>query len=199
MEKPNRMDRNEFYDRQDVRVAVYFPVRWRKTEDPENLAEEIRNHRTSDRFTTPPTAFSDLPSDLADLTEFQEMSPHIYSMWMSMERKMDHIIRLLSQKVFDDPRFELGYCLNLSAGGALLRLASELKPGDILQARFTPPTFPLYIAEAVSSVKSVEPDKEREGQWLVNISFDTINKNDKEDLVSYIFKRQREILRDKAD
>lgn len=193
-----KMDRDEAFSRQDVRVKVYFPIRWTGALDPGDLAEEIRSHRSCDRFTTPPTAFTDLPTDLADLTEFQEMSPHIYSMWMSIERRLDHVIRLLSQKVFDAPEMERGYCLNLSAGGALLRLMEKPERGQKLLVRMNPPTFPLFILEIIAVAKSVAPDAEKGGGWLVSVEFEAINDQDREDLITYIFKRQREILRSKS-
>jgi len=189
----------ESFERQDVRVSVYFPVRWRIAENPEDLVEEINNHRTCDRFTTPPTAFTDLPSDLADLTEFQEMSPHIYRMWMTLERKLDHIIRLLNQKVFDDPGMEEGFCLDISAGGAMIRTAKKVEPGERLLVRMAPPTFPMFIIEVVALVKSAEPDEAREGKWIISVEFEALNHSDREDLITYIFKRQREILRKKSE
>ncbi len=193
------MERSDISGRDSVRVSVFFPARWRRIEDAEDLGLEIESHRTCDRFTTPPTAFSDLPSDLNDLTQFQEMSPQIYTLWMSLERKIDYLIRMINPKVFDDPSMEQCICIDLSAGGAHLRMEAHVKEEDKLLIRLTPPTFPLFILEAIVTVKMVEIDKENEGRSLIRVEFSSINLGDKEDLISYIFKRQREILRLKSE
>ncbi|VAX16169.1 hypothetical protein MNBD_NITROSPINAE04-1512 [hydrothermal vent metagenome] len=193
------MDHNNPGERNDVRVAVFFPIRWKKPDNVADLSAEIENHRTCDRFATPPTAFTDLPSDLSDITEFQEMEPHTLTMWMSLERKLDHIIRRIDQKTFDNPNMEQGRCLNISAGGAYLRISKKLAVGDTIQARLAPPTFPLFIVEILGVVMSIKPDKNNKGDFLVSVSFTAINHSDREDLITYVFKRQREILREKSD
>ncbi len=189
------MDRNEPVERQDVRVPVFFPLMWCVAEDPHSLALEIEHHRTCDRFSTPPTAFTDLPTDLRELTEFKEMSPHIYAMWMSLERKIDRVISLVDKKTYNDPDMEKGVCTDLSAGGASIRVTGELNVGDVLQVRMSPPTFPPMLVEVAAEVKVCNKVDGRDGEWLVSTSFIKINHSDREDLVMYIFKRQREILR----
>ncbi len=190
------MDRNKATERENVRVEVFFPVRWRTPADPDGLARTITNHRTCDRFSAPPTAFSDLPADLTDLAEFQETSPHIYRMWMSLERKLDHIIWLHSKISFEDPDMEDSVCLNLSVGGASLQTSRELSIGETIHLRMTPPMFPVFIVEALGKVIASEKDPETEGKWVAGVEFTAINTSDSEDLISFIFKRQREILRD---
>ena len=55
--------------RENVRVKVLFPVRWKTCAISGDLADLIRCHRTSDRFCAPPPSFADLPADLTDLTD----------------------------------------------------------------------------------------------------------------------------------
>lgn len=193
------MDRNSSFDRENVRVAVFFPVKWKPAENSDDLKALIQSHRTSDRFTAPPTAFSDLPSGLVDLTEFQETAPHIYTMWMTMERKLDHIIWLLNRQSFDDDGMEEGVCVNLSAGGASVRTKRKLAEGEMIHLRMTPPAFPLFLVEVLGQAVASEPDEQKEGEWVSRLGFAAINKTDKEDLITFIFKRQREILRENAD
>jgi len=193
------MDQREDSERTTVRVAVYFPIRYRVADDFEHLSTLITRHRTSDRFSAPPTAFTDLPSDLTELTEFQETSPHLYRMWMSMERKIDHLVWLLSRESFEDPAMKDAVCLDLSAGGALIQTGEKPEQGAHLLLRLTPPTFPVFILETVGKVITGGHSAQEEGKWLSNIEFTAINKSDQEDLITYIFKRQREILRDSAD
>lgn len=60
----------------------------------------------------------------------------------------------------------------------------------------SPPIFPVFLVEAVGKVISSKQDAEKEGEWVANLEFTAINTSDSEDLISFIFKRQREILRD---
>lgn len=189
------MDREDTASRGNVRVSVFFPIQWSVAADPENLAKTITSHRTCDRFSAAPTAFADLPADLTDLADFQETSPHLYSMWMSIERKLDHLLWHMNKKEYEDPEMEDGVCLDLSVGGASIQTARELSVGNFLHIRMRPPMFPVFLVEALAKVITSEGDHETKNRWVTNLEFTAINTNDSEDLISFIFKRQREILR----
>lgn len=190
------MDRDNSASRENVRVEVFFPIRWRMPEDIGDLKKSIINHRTCDRFSAPPSTFADLPADLIDLTEFQETSPHIYRMWMALERKLDHLIWLMNKNTFVDSGMDDGACLDLSVGGASVQISKKLSAGDEIHLRMSPPIFPVFLVEAVGKVLSSDKDSEKEDKWVTNLEFTAINTSDSEDLISFIFKRQREILRD---
>ncbi len=182
-------------ERAQVRVPAFFKVALKRLDDPGDVEKEIEHHRTCDRFGTPPTAFSDLPSDLDDLGDFQDMEPAIYKMWMSMERKLDAIIRYLNRDVFIAPDMESYFCVNLSAGGIRIKSESAFESGAIYLIRMIPPTFPALIVEATAKVAYLEKDSVEESHFIVSFEFRAINQIDKEDLISFLFKRQREILR----
>ncbi len=184
--------------RSNVRVPAYFALRYSIPKDPDSLLLEIESHRTSDRFCTPPTAFTDLPADLTELNEFQETQPHIYRMWMTLERKLDYLIHFLNEDVYNDPDMDEAFCINLSAGGVRIRTPLKPAPDAVYLVRMAPPTFPALLVEALATVIESTVDEEREGHFLVSFSFTAINLQDQEDLISYLFKRQREILRNKS-
>lgn len=190
------MDADSSTPRENVRVDVFFPIRWRIPEEVGDLKKSIINHRTCDRFSAPPTTFADMPADLVDLTEFQETSPHIYRMWMTLERKLDHLIWLMNKNTFVDSGMEDGVCLDLSVGGASVLISRNLSAGEEIHLRMSPPIFPVFLVEAVGRVISSGKDSEKEDKWVASLEFTAINTSDSEDLISYIFKRQREILRD---
>jgi len=193
------MERDNISERGNVRVSVYFPVRFRLPSDPDHLADLITSHRTCDRFGAPPSAFSDMPSDLTDLTEFQETSPHLFSMWMSLERKIDHLIWMTHKETFEDRDMEQGVCIDMSAGGACIQTDRALAPGNTIHMRMSPPTFPVFLIETLGVVISSHRNERDKGKWSTRVEFTAINKSDQEDLITYIFKRQREILRDTSD
>lgn len=190
--KPN--DNNE---RSSVRVPVFFPIRYRPMEEPSDwTVEAIRHHRTCDRFGAPPTAFTDLPSDLNDLNEYQEMEPTLFRMWMSLERKLDHLIWQENRGAFEDvDRTTEARCIDLSAGGAGFSTTEPVTLGARLLLRIAPPTFPPFLLETAAEVIRIDPDPVDPARTIVSTTFIAINDHDREDLISYLFKRQREILR----
>ncbi len=191
------MKPNENNERSSVRVPVYFPLRYRPLAEPSDWeVEAIRHHRTCDRFGAPPTAFTDLPGDLNDLNEFQEMQPTLFRMWMSLERKMDHLIWQENRAAWEETAntFE-GRCVDLAAGGAGISLTDPPAVGRRLILRIAPPTFPPFLLETAAEVVRHDPDPTDPSRTLVSTSFVAINDHDREDLISYLFKRQREILR----
>jgi hypothetical protein len=193
------MNQNDGSERTSVRVPVWFPVRYKKLDDDAWTINEVESHRTCDRFGAPPNAFADLPADLNDLTEFQEMEPTVFRMWMTLERKLDHVIWLINRDTFEDPTFSVGRCIDLSAGGARLSITDTFADGERLLVRITPPTFPALVIEVVADVLRTDPDPSDEKRRIISITFAAINPYDREDLISYLFKRQREILRQGQD
>lgn len=177
-----------------ISVPVLFKARWRVAPDADTLREEIYHHRTSDRLTTPPPSFTDMPQDLAELAEFQKTSPHIYRMWVALERKLDYLINMASQTPAGAQNLEECFCSSVSEGGLRLRMGKELRVGDIIFVSLTFPSYPLMTIDSLARVTKTQPRPEKEGEWAVTAEYYAINDVDREDVIQYVFKRQREIL-----
>jgi hypothetical protein len=185
---------NERFIHGFISVPVLFKAKWRIAPDSETLKEEILHHRTSDRLTTPPPSFTDMPQDLAELAEFQKTSPHIYRMWVALERKLDYIVNLMNQTPASAHNMEECFCSSVSEGGLRLRMDKELRIGNIIFVSLTFPSYPLMTIDSLARVTKVQPRPEKEGEWAVTGEYYAINDVDKEDVIQYVFKRQREIL-----
>ena len=187
-------DKNENFIHGFISVPVLFKASWRAAPDADILREEILHHRTSDRLTSPPPSFTDMPQDLAELADFQKTSPHIYRMWITLERKMDYIINMMSQIPSHKQNMEECVCSAVSEGGLRLRMNKELRPGEIFFVSLTFPSYPLMTIDALVRVADIQPRLEKEGEWIVTAGYHAINDIDLEDVIQYVFKRQREMI-----
>lgn len=182
-----------------ISVPVLFKARWRTAPDSEILKEEIYHHRTSDRLTAPPPSFTDMPQDLAELAEFQKTSPHIYRMWVALERKLDYIVNMMNQAPASAQNMQECLCSSVSEGGLRLRMDKELRIGDIIFVSLTFPSYPLMTIDSLVRVAKIQPRPEKEGEWVVTGEYYAINDVDMEDVIQYVFKRQREILQQERE
>jgi hypothetical protein len=177
-----------------ISVPVLFKAGWRAAPDAETLREEIIHHRTSDRLATPPPSFADMPQDLAELADFQKTSPHIYRMWITLERKLDYIANMMRQIPANKRNMEECVCSSVSEGGLRLRMDKELRSGEIFFVSLTFPTYPLMTIDALVRVTQTNPRPEKAGEWDVTAEYIAINDIDLEDVIQYVFKRQREMI-----
>jgi hypothetical protein len=187
---------NREKDREAVRVDTSFPAEFRilPESDAADMCEELLKHRTCDRLGMP-TPGGDLPADLNNLKDYKEASPLIMKMWMSMEHKVDALIRIAAQAHKGMGESDHGVVTDLSRAGLKLRTRKTLRPGDTVLVRIPPPSYPPFTVDAVGKVVSSEEAEEKNAVY--GIEFTAVNRDDRELLITYVFKRQREILRGK--
>jgi hypothetical protein len=186
--------KNENFIHGFISVPVLFKARWRTAQDVDTLREEILHHRTSDRLTAPPPSFTDMPQDLAELADFQKTSPHIYRMWVTLERKLDYVINLMTQNPASAQNMEDCVCARVSEGGLRLRMDKELRIGEIIFVSLTFPAYPLMTIDTLVRVMQIQPRPDKDGEWAVTAEYYAINDIDLEDVIQYVFKRQREMI-----
>jgi hypothetical protein len=131
------------------------------------------------------------------LTEYEELpEPHekaLYDCLRILNAKLDTLIKLLAFQARD-------YCslkheeVNISAGGLSTFAAGDLEQSDMVEIRLMLPTAPYIVFYIYGSVVGVE---DVEGRKLVSIEFTVIDEGIREQIVKYVFERQREILRQK--
>ena len=127
-------------------------------------------------------------------------------------------LRYADEKIWNDPKIlqtmSINYSListayhTLSKGRNLQNLRFKIK-ADVVAEKAKieiaceeetdlPPEVTTEPVEIEAEI-AVEEDTENEGYWMARAEFSSINLADQEDLVSYVFKRQREILRYKSE
>lgn len=93
-------------------------------------------------------------------------------------------------KNYDILDFNVGYALDLSGGGMKIKIAEEVKKGDYIIAQLKIDNEDII---ALSRVVRVERDKEE--KYICGLSFLTIEGNEREKLIKYIFNQMRKTLK----
>ena len=175
--------------RGSVRVEVSFPVSFDlvSENDYEKIKNVIVSHRTGDRE-------GDL-MPLLGVEELESLDITVAKIWLSMNSKLDYIIKLLKQSGEGVEEKE-GLCKDISGKGIKMIYKGNLSAGQCIHLRIHPPTFPPLSVVALGKILRAERTAIcREGEIETAVEFDTIHEDDREEIISYVFKRQRELLR----
>ncbi|MBI5748918.1 MAG: PilZ domain-containing protein [Nitrospinae bacterium] len=175
--------------RGSVRVDVSFPVSFDlvSENDYEKIKSVIISHRTGDRE-------GDL-MPLLGVEELESLDITVAKIWLSMNSKLDYIIKLLKQRE-DGVEEKEGLCKDISGKGIKMIYKGNLSTGQCIHLRIHPPTFPPLSVVALGKILRGERTAIcREGEIETAVEFDTIHEDDREEIISYVFKRQRELLR----
>ena len=111
-------------------------------------------------------------------------------------KKVDRILEILNHNRASEnasgQSYEKATCMALSGSGMRLRGTPRLKTGELLEV-FVP--LPTTSAATVRLLATVVRDSEPVGQFVdTAVSFSTINDEDREQIIAYVFQRERQIL-----
>jgi len=116
---------------------------------------------------------------------------------VSIHLKLDFIISLLMKREVDPIFNEKPRLVNISGAGMRFNVSETLRKGDVCVVKIFLPVLPVRVirilAEVVRSEKIIEGGNER---TEASFNFDMIAEEDREIIVHYTFKRQRELLRE---
>lgn len=180
--------------RDAVRVEVSFLAEF-VTVNEDTIAEtieEVKGHCTSDRLGIPPPG-EGMPSDLKELQDFQNISSSLMKMWQSIDNKLDALMKIVGNESHKLEGADSAIVKNISCKGLKLKSDTILGEGKFLLIRVSPPTFPSFTVDVVAKIIESGTD-DNDGNWA-HVEFRALNVDDEEILITYIFKRQREILR----
>jgi len=183
--------------RQFVRVNGFFPVLCKKI-SPEKIREE-KELFFSHRDETPAefaNEFSWLKGPAEDHTPPEQETCSEQEL-VSIHLKLDFIISLLMKREVDPIFNEKPRLINISGAGIRFRTSESLHQGDICIVKIFLPVLPVRVirilAEVVRSEKIIESGNE---ETEASFNFNMIAEEDREIIVHYTFKRQRELLRE---
>ncbi len=189
--------------RGSIRVAVNFPLSFTPISEKEfgDIKDTFCAHTTSDREGRP-SLRQDLPS-LNDMEKEMEetLGQGFLQMWRLIDHKLNLIYSTLMKESFGEWERE-GICVELGGWGLkLVDREGVVKSGDRLKMRISPLTYPPFSIVVLGTVQRAENKENEHGDPLCEaaVAFDTINRDDQEGLIAYLFKRQREIIRSGND
>ncbi len=131
---------------------------------------------------------------LAEFRSLPDLQDKLLADWMKMlNMKLDAIINMLifQREGFGSLPFNH---VNISGGGLSFASKNRYSQGDVLELRMMLPMMPpiaLYIYGEV-----VKIDTQGSG-FMIGIKFIEMDEEIRDEIVKFVFKRQREILREK--
>jgi len=182
-------------DRRDnVRVNDSIPVAYRLV-----TAEDVADPGRPERFF--PFIWNKYPQVLP-LEDVEEHHTRMLHHIIELHRKLDVLIETVtpeSRTIVEVPK-EKDVCI--SASGLRIHLDSPVLPGQLIVfcivLPFIPPASIFVTGEVIRHDMSHDVTFEEESCSGTAINFLTIKEDDRETLIRYIFKRQRDMLRDRA-
>ncbi|MCC7202904.1 MAG: PilZ domain-containing protein [Nitrospirae bacterium] len=180
--------------RENVRVKDRIQVAYRLVS-----AEDIAGNDRPARFF--PFIWNKYPQVLP-LDEVEEHNTRLFHHIVELHRKLDILIETVSPEnrtIVEVPR-ERNVCI--SASGMRIQLDTPVIAGQMillcLILPFLPPASIFVTGEVIRSEMSDNVTQDEEPSCGTVINFLTIKEDDREALIRYIFKRQRDMLRDRA-
>jgi hypothetical protein len=114
-----------------------------------------------------------------------------------IDRKLDLLIHMMLSADFKvliktSPRE-----VNISASGMRFITESPCEVGDILEISVILPMRPLLMVRFLAEVLRLKPltSSPSVGRWAVAVKFHRVDEDTREDIIRYLFRRQREVLR----
>ena len=185
---------NKDNTRAHIRMDVVLLLKHRKltSEECEDL-DTITNNQ--DKEDLSPLSFSLRPFMEGEGREEElgNIDPFILNSLIDINLKLNLIISAISSEgkknIFNRAPIEA----NLSEGGLGFTTMEEISEGDICALEIMLPVFPIAIIKTLG--KAVRIKALPEGGASIGLQFINIKEEDRDKIVHYIFKKQREWLR----
>jgi hypothetical protein len=113
-----------------------------------------------------------------------------------INRKLDLLIHMYLGDDFMEIMRTPQKDVNLSASGIRFITKESFEPGDLLEVSMILPMAPLLYIQLMGDVLRMKPVTSAEtSRYAVAVRFLQVDSDTKEDIIRYLFKRQREVLR----
>lgn len=194
-------------NRKSARIPDTFIINYKII--PQKVFEEKASfyidRRTSNRPASKrydPDAFS---LDWSSIENDLDYSPFLAKIFSYMDKKIDMLLykqeEILKHFASQDKQHvtgKTGECIDISASGINMLVPEKLQKETILELSIEPPIYPPFCIIALGKVRRVNltRNKEKSG-YVISTNFVAINEDDREELIKYIFKRQRELISSK--
>ena len=200
----SKKTKNRDERRNSVRILDSFNINYNIVTQKEynKKASIFISRRTASRSATRSSDTEAFSFDWSHIEDEVDFDPVLVKILFYLDQKIDKIIsnqdRIL--KNFDTEEevqelSETGECIDISGSGTHMLVTEELNPGTLLELTIEPPfntSIQIILLGEISRI-SKSNDKENNG-FEASITFTAINEDDRENLIKYIFQRQRELI-----
>ncbi|OIQ48885.1 PilZ domain protein [Pseudodesulfovibrio hydrargyri] len=130
------------------------------------------------------------PITREDFVKKSKLPEEVTGFLVEMDRKLDQIISMLGQDTFKMDFSLPVEVMEISAAGVKFRSARQFHPGDALELIIYLSQTPLRLAGSKGRILDQEPDT-----GLYRFEFVDLRGSDMEAIVQFVFKEQREQIR----
>lgn len=171
--------------RENVRVDDILKIDYKKVSK-----DNYQKHQDE-----PEALFTNIFEESPEIPEVEEVDNKLlYELLYQTNLKLDRVLDILGEKEGEEYKTTDKELVNVSGSG--IRFTSEQRSeiGDIVALR-----VPLYLVSQtrlnlLGKVVSVKEDV-TPGKYNISVGFINLDEEDREKIIKYVFKRQRELLR----
>jgi len=173
-------------------VVVLLQYRKLTTEEYGNIGE-VNLHEGGEELSTQSFSLQPFMEDKEREDEEGRVDPFILNALVDINLKLNLMLTMLTSEgetsIFAQKPIEV----NLSEGGIGFTIGEQVKEGDILELNILLPIFPIAIIRAWGRVMRSTPLSK--GNHTVGVEYVKVKEEDQDKIVHYLFKKQRESLR----
>jgi len=189
-------------DRKAVRIPDSFTINYNiiTQEEYDKKAPIYIGRRTINR-TALKQKTSTLSFDWSHIEDEVDFDPVLVKIMFYLDQKIDIILsnqeKILKKLETDDVQdvTASGDCIDISATGISMFVTDKLNEGSLLELTLEPPNNPaVHIIALCKLMRSCPSTDKGINGFEVSLTFTAINEDDREELIKYIFQRQREMI-----
>jgi len=185
--------------RTHLRIDSYLVFAYKTMNDKDYIA---RKNYFKQQMRLDAESYIFMPSRvITDESELQtNIPPEIIYEIQSIHRKLDFIIKQLGQSDEENVFRKQPEEVNLSGSGMRFKTNESLQSGEYLEMKLVLPIASGVIIDLIGQVVrcnalSSDECNNKKGLYETAVTFVAINADDREFIIRYVFKRQRELLR----
>ena len=125
--------------------------------------------------------------------EIGNIDPFILNALIDINLKLNLILSTMSSGEKKNILTRMPVEVNLSEGGIGFITTEEVCDGDLLEVEMILPVFPIAVIKAIGKAVRVTPLQQ--GGSTIGVQYINIQDEDRDKIVHYLFKKQREWLR----
>jgi hypothetical protein len=200
----NKKDKNADERRNSVRVLDSFTINYNIVTQKEynKKAALYISSRTASRSATRSSDTEAFSFDWSHIEDEVDFDPVLVKILFYLDQKIDKVISNQERifRKFDTAEevqevSESGECIDISGSGVHMLVTEELIPDTLLELTIKPPINASLQIILLGKLSRIRQSKDMENNdFEASITFTAINEDDRENLIKYIFQRQRELI-----
>lgn len=192
-------------NRNSVRIPDSFIINYNiiTQKEYDKKAPLYISRRTANRSAARRNEAETFDFDWSHIEDEVDFDPVLVKILFYMDQKINKVIanqdKILKKFANAEEKKDIsiaeGECIDISGTGVNMLVKEELNPQDLLELTIDPPVNPPTQIILLGKLTRIcqSNDKEKKS-FETSVTFTAINEDDREDLIKYIFQRQRELI-----